>query len=425
MSRKKHSRLIQVFEHERIYTDPKKDLFRRSITSDELKKLYQFNDRNNNKYFTGIRDGVKFQQYVGVIQIGGLTIEILPKTDKKRFGDKHEYQEASNKWRIALLRMLSLTRQIKLDSVSQANLKRRSHSLLDLYFELFLTEVEHLQRKGLVKKYHETSANLNALKGRLDFSMHLNKNLVHRERFYTHHQTYDANHIINQILLQGILKLLQVASASFTDRIMRVLMGFPEMEPIQVAPYHFEKIKFNRKTESYREALKIAKMILFEFSPDIQSGQENMLALLFDMNKLWEEYVYRMLLRVKDSNWKVSFQNSMQFWARKTIRPDLVIHNRSTNEKYIIDTKWKVINANKPSDDDLKQMYAYNMYWKVGRSMLLYPSTRMVNEKFGKFWQGREGVNECKLGFINVIKEDGTLDFGIGNRIMEKLENYS
>ena len=29
--------------------------------------LFEFNDTNNNNYFTGIRDGVRFKNYVGVI----------------------------------------------------------------------------------------------------------------------------------------------------------------------------------------------------------------------------------------------------------------------------------------------------------------------------------------------------------------------
>ena len=74
------SRVIQVFEFEKLTLY--KDWRDRYLEPRELEKLYEFNDNNDNLYFTGIRDGVKFNNYVGVIQIGGLTIEILPKTDK-------------------------------------------------------------------------------------------------------------------------------------------------------------------------------------------------------------------------------------------------------------------------------------------------------------------------------------------------------
>ena len=38
-----------------------------------------------------------------------------------------------------------------------------------------------------------------------------------------------------------------------------------------------------------------------------------------------------------------------------------------------MDTKLKIISIDKPSDDDIKQIYVYNMYWDAPKSMLLYP----------------------------------------------------
>ena len=109
------ARLIQIFEHERLTLLPNER--GEKLLPNELAKLYEFNDRNDNQYFTGIRDGIKFANYVGVIQVGGLTIEILPKADKKRSLNSIEYKAESEKWRNALLSMLAICRKIKVDSV--------------------------------------------------------------------------------------------------------------------------------------------------------------------------------------------------------------------------------------------------------------------------------------------------------------------
>lgn len=90
---------------------------------------------------------------------------------------------------------------------------------------------------------------------------------------------------------------------------------------------------------------------------------------------------------------------------------------------YIIDTKWKVIDKDKPNDSDLKQMYAYNMYWEANRSILPYPATTQTDGGFGKFHQGREGINECKVGFINVLNDEGELDDGIGSEILRTMNS--
>lgn len=412
-------RLIQVFEHEKLTLI--KDNQHRNLTKPELDKLYEFNDRNDNIYFTGIRDGIKFANYVGVIQVGSLTLEILPKVDNKGTTDKSEY----NKWQKVLLRMLSICSYIKIDSVSEANLEKRQHSLLDLYFQIYLDEVSTLLRQGLIKKYYRTQDNLNALKGRLIFSKHIQNNLTHQERFYTAHQIYDSEHLHNQILLRA-LSVLNVVSnnTKIIDGINRLKLNFPNIREINITKTHFDQLRENRKTKPYLNALKVAKMIILNYSPDIKSGGENMLALLFDMNKLWEEYVYKMLLRKNKPGVTINFQSSQKFWEKKTVRPDIVICKldpSGNTEKYIIDPKWKIIDGKNPSDNDLKQMFVYNLYWDADKSMLLYPKTYDQVEKFGLFHKGKANDHMCKLGFINLLDIEGKLDMNIGEEILRKL----
>jgi len=415
------SRVIQVFEYEKLTL--REDWRGRKLEESELNRLYEFNDKNDNNYFTGIRDGVKFKNYVGVIQIGGLTIEILPKADNIKPDD-----ECYSTWHTALLNMLRVCKHINVISMSEANLKRKNHSLLDLYFEMYLDEVEKLLRTGLIKNYRKTSSNILALKGRLDFNKNIQQNLIHQERFYTNHQVYDYENIANQILLKGLSILSTVTNSPLLkDKISRLKLSFPEIKEIEIRKSHFDILKQNRKTVPYAGALQIAQMIILNYSPDIRSGQENMLTLLFDMNKLWEEYIYRMLMRSKKDNTTVNFQNKQKFWEGRTIRPDLVINRTEggVSETYVIDTKWKVLDVKKPkpSDDDLKQIYAYNMYWNAKQSMLLYPNSKGIDEKFGNYWKGRESseINQCKVGFVNILDEDNFLNLDIGEEILAKL----
>ncbi|MDN3709316.1 hypothetical protein QW060_20070 [Myroides ceti] len=58
-----------------------------------------------------------------------------------------------------------------------------------------------------------------------------------------------------------------------------------------VTPDTFNKLKENRKAAPYSTALEIAKFIILQYAPNIKNGNENMLALLFDMNMLWEQYI--------------------------------------------------------------------------------------------------------------------------------------
>ena len=61
----KMARVIQVFEYEKLTLI--KDELGRYLSKPELEKLYEYNDQNSNKYFTGIRDGIKFVNYVRLV----------------------------------------------------------------------------------------------------------------------------------------------------------------------------------------------------------------------------------------------------------------------------------------------------------------------------------------------------------------------
>ena len=215
---------------------------------------------------------------------------------------------------------------------------------------------------------------------------------------------------------------VMVSNPFFISKIQRLKLNFPEIKEIAINETHFQRIKLDRKSIDYHEVLQIAKMIILNYSPDLKSGNENMIALLFNMNKLWEEYIYRMLQSVPDNEYQIESQDSQKFWQSKTIRPDIVLTHKTTKEVFIIDTKWKVLSNTEPSDDDLKQMFAYNLSWKSYRSVLLYPKTEqnISTELWGEFHKGMDEQHYCKLGFVDVLKE-GKLNMEIGGEVLGKL----
>ena len=379
--------------------------------------MVKFNELHQNKYFTIIHQGIRFGSYVGVIQIGGLTIEILPKADNNENADK-------NLWQNVLLNMLKICKKIQVESISETQLKKRYHSILDVYFELYLNEIERLVKKGLIKKYRKNQSNQNALKGKLLFSQNIQHNLVHKERFYCEHQVYDKNHLLHQILYKGLLVLKTFVNDSLKDKLNRLLFEFQDIENINIQKKHFDKIIIDRKNNDYQKAINIAKIIILNYSPRLNYGNENLLTLLFDMNALWEEYIFRILQKHKTEEIEVSFQNSDKFWENKRIRPDIVL--KTKDETFVIDTKWKIIEVNNPSDDDLKQMFVYNLHWKAEKTLLLYPKTNQIDSNFGTFHYDNLG-KKCKLGFVDVTNENERSIQNsrfIVNEILKKLESY-
>lgn len=408
------TKVIQVFEFEIIFID---ELYNDvKFEKSHYIALSKLNILHNDKYFEIRHNGIRFKQFVGVIQVDGLTIEILPKIDR------YELEENKTKWRDVLLEMLKVTKKLKIQQVGQANVSRKSIHLLDIYFEWFLSEVQLLMHQGLIKQYYKETGNVKALKGKLEFAGHIQKNLVHKERFYTTHQVYDKDHLIHQILGQALEIISTLSKGNYLySKCKTVQLNFPEVKAVKANQNTFTQIPKSRKTAPYDNALAIARLIILNYAPNVSSGSEKMLALLFDMNSLWEEYVLVRLKQVaQDKYIQVYGQNSTGFWDGITIRPDIVLEKRIKGEKskvLVIDTKWKNIDQARPSTHDLRQMYVYNDYWKSTKALLLYPSQETMIS-INDFIPYDNKEHSCSLGKISIFNQAGELDKLLGEKIM-------
>jgi 5-methylcytosine-specific restriction enzyme subunit McrC len=409
---------ITVYEHDRLTTD------HASVKTRHFNALLKLNEYHNFDYFDPIPNGVKFKQYVGIIQVDGLSIEILPKSDK---------DDSSADWKGLLLQMLKACGHLKASSVGAANVKRQHLNLLEVYFELYLTEIESLIHRGLVKKYRKNTGNVKALKGKLEFAGNIRYNLVHKERFYTTHQVYDRDHLLHQTLAYALEILEQFSKGSYLfDRCKRVLLNFPETSPLKVTKKQIEGIVLNRKTAPYNQALELARLIILNYSPDISTGREKMISLLFDMNRLWEEFILIQIRKeLAGTSYSVKGQDSQTFIGSNYLKPDVVIqHDEDSKKVYIIDTKWKRPTNQSSSISDLRQMYTYNRFWNAKKAMLLYPGESKNNSfkpfETEDFFRDNDQTTSithlCKSGFVSILDQDNKLSDTIGKQVLKLLE---
>lgn len=396
--KKSHSH-ITVFEHESL----RRDRGEKKLTPIQLDALQRFYGEKGVPYYTLIHNGVKFCQYVGVIQVGKTVIEILPKADKNN---------DDNTWRKVLIGMLHSVGIFDIHAPSSSSLQLKTNSILDLYFELYIKELEYLLHRGLVKRFDKTEGNSNALKGSIQFAKHLNKNLVHKERFYVSYTTYDNEHQLHSILYKALKLLKQINSnAQLSSRLGSLLLDFPEMKDIKVSEAMFDRIELDRKTETYKNALQIARLILLNYHPDVSQGSNNVLALMFDMNVLWEQFVYVSLRKHMSKKTTIAAQTFKNFWKptsgnRSKMKPDIVL-NKEKDNCVVLDTKWKNISGNNPSPQDLRQMFVYMKYYTARKVALVYPGPES-NIIAGTYYQhttGLLGDEECST-ISSAVTED-------------------
>lgn len=393
---------ISVFEHQTIKLDQIINGIKFDL--DRLKALQAYYGEKGVPYFSLIHNGIRFNEYVGVIQVGNTVIEVLPKADNA-FPVSNEIKQ----WRDILIDMLIAVNVFDVHATSSSELKLKSNSILDLYFELFINEVEYLLHNGLVKQYRKKEGNVTALKGSLQFSKQIQHNLTHQERFYVRHTTYDVDHLLHIILYITIRLLKQInTNIKLHSRIGVLLLHFPEMPEVKITEATFEKLVFTRKNHSYKNAIDIAKLLLLRYHPDVSSGKNNVLALMFDMNRLWEQFVYVSLRKHKQPDITITTQTSKCFWKaeggnRSKMRPDIVV-NKDKADCVVLDTKWKNLIGFSPSPDDLRQMYVYHEYYGASRVALVYPGTKELISR-GDYLDpktSKKTDKECSVIFLPV-----------------------
>ncbi len=408
----KNKNYIQVFEHQTLRIDGD------SFLQKHLDSLAVFQQQNGNQYFELLYKAVKFKQFVGVLQVGDLTVEILPKTD--------QYILPKLRWQRFLLDLLDNCGYIAVSALSEAPLQLKTSPIFWIYIQLYVQTIKELLEEGLQKNYQQKEVNTRVWKGQVNFAKQLQKNSLRPQYVYTKLQTYDYQSPIHQVLYKALKILSQFwVSPPLTNQINYLLQGFPPQADIKVTAQWFDRLNLSRVSTKYKKALELAKLIVLQHSPDVRAGHFSVLALLFDMNLLFEKWIYRQLQKNLPQGWTIQGQVSKRFWANRRLKPDICLQYQGKN--YILDTKWKILQRPNPSSEDLRQMYAYNHIFEARQSMLVYPNvfglTNRIEPYTAPLWiEGEEERHCCQIVFVDLLDSQGNLNSKIASKIIALLK---
>lgn len=329
-------------------------------------------------------DFLQAQNYVGIIQTkSGDSLEILPKIHDNDNSSNEEAVENSKK---ILLTMLKTLKSHPFKNINIANLKSLNLPLLEIFISMFLDEVSKLIKIGIKSDYLELEDNLKFLKGKLKISEQIRKNIVHKERFYVCYQEFSTDRAENRLVKSTLEFLYRRSKSSKNQRLIReYLFVFDEISSSSDINADFSRLKLNRQTKHYEQALLWSKIFLQNKSFSPYRGSEVAFALLFNMNALFESYVGNF---IKKKLPNAILQHRGKYLTEKprgfALKPDIFL--RYKNQNYIADTKWKIVESKDDiSQADLYQLYAYGKKYNCGKLYLIYPRISGVDQKAMKF----------------------------------------
>lgn len=420
---------FSIIEHQVFSKEDLKENFKERAER-FYKELEDFAKNNESLLGFKNKNTLKAKNYVGIIQTKSGVLEILPKctnldsykekkdkslkvsksklnyaytisNDNKlytNFSYFQEYKIVKNikikKWysikeinfnpKNLLINMLKTLKNSPFKKSQISSLQIAKMPLFEVFIAMFLDEFDSVYKKGLMRSYVSSEENRTFLKGKLLFNEHIKSNLIHKERFFTSSDEFVLDIAPNR-LIKSTLNFLKSKTSLSKFKIIKAMQMLDEVE----FSTNYEKdfsFKISRHFDYYENILSWCKIFLQNKSFAPYKGKNEAFALLFPMEKLFENYVAYMFKLANPSK-NIKTQSSGKYLISKNdekcfmLKPDLYIEN-----KMILDTKWKIPDDNEDekkhgiSQSDLYQMFAYACKFKINDIKLVYPLCERTNE---------------------------------------------
>jgi len=337
---------------------------------------------------------ISVQNYVGVLQTKqGITIEILPKI----YSWNHEDIKETRK---IFLKMLRRLKKSPFKKAENAHLLKKDFPILEVFISLFLDELDTLIKQWLKKSYQSHEENLTFLKGKLDPMKQLRVNFIHKERFAVTYDEFTEDCPENKLIKTCIVYLKRHASSNANQKRLReMLFIFDQVNQSTTIEKDFRLCNHaNRLQNYYGNVMQWVSLFLGKQSLVSFSGKHLSLALLFPMERIFEDYV-AFIMKKKFSDWTIKTQDCHHYLIENhqersifQLRPDIVMSKDwSWIPPIVLDTKRKLIdetNRKKKyniSQSDMYQLFAYaEKYW-CQDVVLIYPKTDQFTENLAPF----------------------------------------
>ncbi len=379
--------------------------------------------RDGQPVFTFYKDYIQARQWVGVVQIPGLQIEILPKVDNQPSESRGTESDPWCEIRRNLLYMLAVSGDVPVRPRDMAELATRRAPLNETLGALFADSLLRELLRGCERNYVTYEENLRCFKGRLLVGKQLLKNAAHRERFFCRYDQLSEDTAMNRIFKAASRILLDATQTPATQDMLRhCLLVLDEVSDVRVNSDHFDRVTFSRQNERFEDLFHFCRLIIGERAPTVQSGQARSFSLFFDMNKVFERFVAaflhdRVLPNLPEcklypqarNNRRPLFQSEGQRGVLH-LAPDILLCHKNDTRRLVIDTKWKRFAFGSPGSQegvlnaDLYQLYAYTHRFGCDQSVLLYPFVSGASEKDLHVLDDRHQRNGRRVGirFVNL-----------------------
>lgn len=401
-------------------TDDHKFTGNRNLSKEQFDELFEYRNQNaeTEKIFTRVNPQcIQATSYVGIIQTKNLSVEILPKIFSEKNIVKDEIEENKDRYRKIFIEMLKPLLNINEIQISEANLSTTNNkNIYEIFITLFVQSMDTLIHKGIKSEYLLREGNQFFLKGKLKFNQHIKQNYIHKERFYVETDEYLQDRVANRLLKSTIALLLKKTNNYENKRNLRQqLFIFDEVQLSLNHEMNFKKVNRHRGMEHYDLPLRFSEVFLMHKSFTSMRGKDNVFALLFPMERVFEKYMEFVLNNSKEDlgieKVRVNGYSGDYLLSNNMInqQPDYLLEMK--NDVIIItDAKWKLFDIREAksgekiniASGDVYQIFSYLNYYSAENTAYIFaPKT----EEFSEDTNLTQPLKYMTHGNIETIKQ--------------------
>lgn len=346
---------------------------------------------------------LRTNNFAGVIKYKNFQLDILPKLLSRKIAKSDEYgvtkQSDINSADIEkeavpiiknLLFMISKTENLEIKTTDYADISNCENPFFEVLIREYAVSLFECLKRLTPRNYVREEDNLNYLKGKLKFTENIRCNCANKAKFYCEYDEFSENNELNRLFLYVSKCLFNVSKNTKNKQVLSFIMNyFCDLPLVKTDKYKAEKIILTRNQKLFDLPFKLAKMFLSRISVDISKNTIENITILWDMNKLFEEFVYQ-LLRKGQKDYTVNYQkqccllrkigNDKEFRDTYT---DIFLEkedgkNKEEKEKIVLDTKYKIGSF---ANADIYQVCTYCLLHSACHAVLFYPMEYKENNK--------------------------------------------
>lgn len=339
------------------------------------------------------------RQHVGVVRLGGRTVQVLPKIYRDvAYKPQEQAREATRN----LLYMLAYAGDLPVREHEIAPLLRHDPDWFEILTHLFATHLLAEWQRGAHRGYQLVEDESPALKGKWRIAEQLRRP-ERKHIFPVAYDEFSADNALNRVFRFVVERLWHLTRDAENRQRLGELQQWldevtllPSMHVGDADPARL----ITRLNERYAPLLTLARLFLDGGALQVTAGETNTFAFVFDMNALFESFLVAFIHRHRDAILPPTLQRcellpqasgARRWMALRAgdgtqvfpLKPDLAFRD-GARFPLLLDAKYKLLDAESRrlgvAPDDFYQMFAYAHRYNCPRVVVVYPQTAGMPE---------------------------------------------